>query len=156
MTAPLVGPGMPARPATPAAAPRRASASASPARRARSRRRPSRPRRGAYAATAHAPASGPRHACAPAPSRAPAPTATRSPDSAGAVVRWGAFSCLLVPVVLVAYGSSAGEAASVALGLAAVTAACRVLLRRSERTAALSRTDGHRGARPGARRAPGD
>ncbi|MGW1771652.1 hypothetical protein [Streptomyces sp. NPDC002104] len=55
-------------------------------------------------------------------------------DPAGDVVRWAAFSCLLVPVVLVVYGTSFGGAAVATLGLAAVTAACRVLLRHSERT----------------------
>ncbi|MFG2618162.1 hypothetical protein ACGFXC_11085 [Streptomyces sp. NPDC048507] len=55
-------------------------------------------------------------------------------DPAGDVVRWAAFSCLLVPVVLVVYGTSYGGAAVATLGLAAVTAACRVLLRHSERT----------------------
>ncbi|MBT2449502.1 hypothetical protein J7F03_20900 [Streptomyces sp. ISL-43] len=54
-------------------------------------------------------------------------------DPAGDVVRWAAFSCLLVPVVLVVYGTSFGGAAVATLGLAAVTAACRVLLRHSER-----------------------
>lgn len=53
-------------------------------------------------------------------------------DPAGDVVRWAAFSCLLVPVVLVVYGTSFGGAAVATLGLAAVTAACRVLLRHSE------------------------
>jgi hypothetical protein len=52
------------------------------------------------------------------------------------VVRWAAFSCLLVPVVLLAYGASPADAAGTALGLAAVTGACRVLLRQSERGAA--------------------
>ncbi|MEV7542772.1 hypothetical protein [Streptomyces sp. NPDC089915] len=56
-------------------------------------------------------------------------------DPAGDVVRWAAFSCLLVPVVLVVYGTSYGGAAVATLGLAAVTAACRVLLRQSEKTA---------------------
>ncbi|MGW6687732.1 hypothetical protein [Streptomyces sp. NPDC054961] len=56
-------------------------------------------------------------------------------DPAGDVVRWAAFSCLLVPVVLVVYGTSFGGAAVATLGLAAVTAACRVLLRHSERAA---------------------
>ncbi|MFD3467878.1 hypothetical protein ACFWWM_16160 [Streptomyces sp. NPDC058682] len=55
-------------------------------------------------------------------------------DPAGDVVRWAAFSCLLVPVVLVVYGTSFGGAAVATLGLLAVTAACRVLLRHSERT----------------------
>ncbi|MFD9336682.1 hypothetical protein ACFWBF_20140 [Streptomyces sp. NPDC060028] len=54
-------------------------------------------------------------------------------DPAGDVVRWAAFSCLLVPVVLVVYGTSFGGAAVATLGLAAVTAACRVLLRHSEK-----------------------
>ncbi|WP_434589828.1 hypothetical protein [Streptomyces sp. A5-4] len=57
-------------------------------------------------------------------------------DAAGDVVRWAAFSCALVPVVLVAYGTSLGGAASAALGLVAVTMVCRVLLRQSERAAA--------------------
>ncbi|MCX5198338.1 hypothetical protein OOK31_31375 [Streptomyces sp. NBC_00249] len=55
-------------------------------------------------------------------------------DPAGDVVRWAAFSCLLVPVVLVVYGTSYGGAAVATLGLAAVTAACRVLLRYSEKS----------------------
>ncbi|MFF8268883.1 hypothetical protein ACF059_16015 [Streptomyces sp. NPDC016562] len=55
-------------------------------------------------------------------------------DPAGDVVRWAAFSCLLVPVVLVVYGTSFGGAAVATLGLLAVTAACRILLRHSERT----------------------
>ncbi|WP_329195421.1 MULTISPECIES: hypothetical protein [unclassified Streptomyces] len=54
-------------------------------------------------------------------------------DPAGEVVRWAAFSCLLVPVVLVVYGTSFGGAAVATLGLAAVTAACRALLRHSEK-----------------------
>ncbi|MBD0747451.1 hypothetical protein BG418_38150 [Streptomyces sp. CBMA152] len=62
-------------------------------------------------------------------------------DSAGDVVRWAAFSCVLVPVVLVVYGGSFGGAAGSALGLTAVTAACRLLLRRSERAAAEGRPE---------------
>ncbi|MEU5403986.1 hypothetical protein ABZ348_32425 [Streptomyces sp. NPDC005963] len=54
------------------------------------------------------------------------------------MVRWAAFSCLVVPVVLVVYGTSLGGAAAASLGLVAVTAVCRVLLRRSERTAAAA------------------
>ncbi|MCB5180783.1 hypothetical protein LG632_15495 [Streptomyces sp. SMC 277] len=54
-------------------------------------------------------------------------------DPAGDVVRWAAFSCLLVPVVLVVYGTSFGGAAVATLGLVAVTAACRVMLRHSEK-----------------------
>ncbi|WP_425244539.1 hypothetical protein [Streptomyces citrinus] len=50
-------------------------------------------------------------------------------------MRWAAFSCVLVPLVLVWYGGSAAGAAGAALGLAAVTAVCRVLLRQSERGA---------------------
>ncbi|MER7733737.1 hypothetical protein ABTX80_22875 [Streptomyces erythrochromogenes] len=60
-------------------------------------------------------------------------------DPAGDVVRWAAFSCLLVPVVLVVYGTSFGGAAVATLGLFVVTAACLVLLRHSERTAARVR-----------------
>ncbi|MDV5145856.1 hypothetical protein R1T08_16980 [Streptomyces sp. SBC-4] len=54
-------------------------------------------------------------------------------DPAGDVVRWAVFCCVLVPVVLVVFGTSLGGAAGTALGLVSVTAACRVLLRRSER-----------------------
>ncbi|MEU2061787.1 hypothetical protein [Streptomyces sp. NPDC013455] len=68
---------------------------------------------------------GPRSSSEPRP----------APDTAGDVIRWAAFSCVLVPVVLVWYGTSLAGAAGAALGLAAVTAACRVLLRRSERCA---------------------
>lgn len=50
-----------------------------------------------------------------------------SPDA----VRWGLFWCLLLPAAFAVYGTRAGSAASFALGLAAVTAACRLLLRRS-------------------------
>ncbi|MEU9999661.1 hypothetical protein [Streptomyces sp. NPDC050848] len=53
-------------------------------------------------------------------------------ESAGDVVRWAVFCCVLVPVVLVVYGTSLGGAAGTAVGLAAVTAVCRVLLRRAE------------------------
>ncbi|MGW0764082.1 hypothetical protein [Streptomyces sp. NPDC002676] len=58
-----------------------------------------------------------------------------APDTASEVIRWAAFSCVLVPVVLVWYGTSLAGAAGAALGLAAVTAVCRILLRRSERCA---------------------
>ncbi|MFB6670930.1 hypothetical protein ACFVDQ_15600 [Streptomyces sp. NPDC057684] len=80
-------------------------------------------------------------------------------DTVSDVVRWAAFSCVLVPVVLVGYGISLAGAAGAALGLAAVTGACRVLLRQSERCAARPapvRSCGHRGRRggtvPGARK----
>ncbi len=77
---------------------------------------------------------GPRH-----PSEGPR-TAGRShperrPDTAGDVIRWAAFSCAVVPVVLLWHGTSLAGAAGTALGLAAVTSVCRVLLRRSERGA---------------------
>ncbi|MFF5917695.1 hypothetical protein ACFY8C_05035 [Streptomyces flavochromogenes] len=67
-------------------------------------------------------------------------------DPTGDVVRWAVFCCVLVPVVLLVYGSSLGGAAGTALGLASVTAACRVLLRRSERG---MRSEGVRGRRRG-------
>ncbi|MFG2953366.1 hypothetical protein ACGF5O_06500 [Streptomyces sp. NPDC048291] len=75
----------------------------------------------------------PRPAARPAPRRAP----RRAPDTAGDVVRWAAFSCALVPVVLLLYGTPPAGAAGTALGLAAVTAACHFLLRRSELGARL-------------------
>ncbi|MFD9263261.1 hypothetical protein ACFVZQ_33100, partial [Streptomyces sp. NPDC059538] len=66
-------------------------------------------------------------------------------------MRWAAFSCLLVPVVLVVYGTSYGGAAVATLGLLAVTAACRVLLRHAEkapRAEARVRANQPRGAAP--------
>ncbi|WP_217240241.1 hypothetical protein [Streptomyces sp. AC555_RSS877] len=57
-------------------------------------------------------------------------------DSSTDVVRWAAFSCVVVPVVLLWYGTSLAGATGTALGLAAVTAVCRILLRQSERGAA--------------------
>lgn len=72
--------------------------------------------------------------------------ASRTEDPSTDVVRWAAFSCVLVPVVLLWYGTSLGGATGTALGLAAVTAVCRVLLRRSERCAArLLEERPHRG-----------
>lgn len=94
---------------------------------------------------AHSPVHPPAHSPAPAPGvgrrRPPEPpggtsasgTGSVSTDPAGDVVRWAVFCCVLVPVVLVGYGTSLGGAAGTALGLAAVTAVCRVLLRRAER-----------------------
>jgi len=62
-------------------------------------------------------------------------------DSTTDVVRWAAFSCVLVPVVLLWYGTSLAGATGTALGLAAVTAVCRILLRQSERGAAQLRAE---------------
>ncbi|MGW4561184.1 hypothetical protein ACWEN3_01885 [Streptomyces sp. NPDC004561] len=72
-----------------------------------------------------------------------------APDTAGDVIRWAAFSCVLVPVVLVWYGTSLAGAAGTALGLAAVTAVCRLLLRHSERCAAQRAGRHTRGQTPG-------
>ncbi|MFE8946390.1 hypothetical protein [Streptomyces sp. NPDC007856] len=76
------------------------------------------------------------------------------PDTVSDVIRWAAFSCVLVPVVLVWYGTSLAGAAGAALGLAAVTAACRFLLRRSERCAARCAEQG--GGRHTRRQTPVD
>ncbi|MFK4149408.1 hypothetical protein [Streptomyces sp. NPDC004065] len=65
--------------------------------------------------------------------------AEAGPDGVRDVVRWAAFSCALVPVVLLWCGGSLAGAAGTALGLAAVTGVCRVLLRQSERGAARLR-----------------
>lgn len=102
-----------------------------------------------------APRSAPETDEIPPPSpgtpQPPAPTATPHPaDTATDVVRWAAFSCVLVPVVLVWYGTSLAGATGAALGLAAVTGVCRVLLRQSERGAARSMAEDrtpHRGRR---------
>ncbi|MCX4762351.1 hypothetical protein OG562_15465 [Streptomyces sp. NBC_01275] len=66
----------------------------------------------------------------------PEAPAAAGDDRATDLIRWAAFSCVLVPVVLLWYGASLAGAAGTALGLAAVTAVCRLLLRRSERYAA--------------------
>jgi hypothetical protein len=96
----------------------------------------------------------------PAP-QPPAPDASPAPaqDPVTDLVRWAVFSCVLVPVVLLWYGSSLGGAAGTAFGLAAVTAVCRLLLRRSERGASAHRrhrngTGAHRGGRHGGRNTP--
>ncbi|WP_329340328.1 hypothetical protein OG252_31600 [Streptomyces sp. NBC_01352] len=71
-------------------------------------------------------------------------------DSSTDVVRWAVFSCVLVPVVLLWYGTSLAGAAGTALGLAAVTMVCRILLRQSERGAArllAEERSPHRGGR---------
>ncbi|MGW4052235.1 hypothetical protein ACWENA_15525 [Streptomyces sp. NPDC004779] len=74
-------------------------------------------------------------------------------DPAGDTVRWAVFCCALVPLVLVAFGTSLGGAGGAALGLASVTAACRLLLRRAERglraEGATSGTGGAQGRRRG-------
>ncbi|WP_193776268.1 hypothetical protein [Streptomyces sp. E2N166] len=81
--------------------------------------------------------SGPHQPSEP-PSGAPyvPDPAAPSRDGVTDLVRWAAFSCFLVPVVLLWYGTSFAGTAGTALGLAAVTGACRLLLRRSERLAA--------------------
>ncbi|MFF3844649.1 hypothetical protein [Streptomyces sp. NPDC002328] len=63
------------------------------------------------------------------------PDDDRTTERTTDLIRWAAFSCVLVPVVLLWYGTSFAGAAGTALGLAAVTGACRLLLRRSERYA---------------------
>ncbi len=81
-----------------------------------------------------------------------APHEPPEPDAATDVVRWAVFSCVLVPVVLVWYGTSVAGAISATLGLSAVTAASRALLRQSERGAARLRTEErvpHRGRHGG-------
>ncbi|MBU6536343.1 hypothetical protein [Streptomyces mayonensis] len=90
----------------------------------------------------------------------PTPRADRAParDGVTDLVRWAAFSCLLVPVALLGYGASFAGTAGAAVGLAAVTAVCRLLLRRSERAAerAAVRPSGDRWApRSGRRCRPG-
>ncbi|MFE1914786.1 hypothetical protein [Streptomyces anandii] len=84
--------------------------------------------------------SAPRSAPGRRPSPPPAPDPAGG-DTASGVVRWAAFSCVLVPVVLLWYGASLAGATGTALGLAAVTGVCRVLLRQSERGAARMRAE---------------
>ncbi|MER5736263.1 MULTISPECIES: hypothetical protein [unclassified Streptomyces] len=70
-------------------------------------------------------------------------------DPAGDVVRWAVFCCALVPLVLLAFGTSLGGAGGTALGLASVTAACRLLLRRAERGLRAGGAPGPGGRRRG-------
>ncbi|MFB9462068.1 hypothetical protein [Streptomyces cinereospinus] len=77
---------------------------------------------------------------APRPAAETRPGTASGPDAVTDVVRWAVFSCALVPVILVWCGGSLAGAGGTALGLAAVTAACRALLRGSERGAARLRT----------------
>ncbi|MFI6035594.1 hypothetical protein ACIBBD_15725 [Streptomyces sp. NPDC051315] len=79
------------------------------------------------------------------PSSRPTPKARAGDDRTTDLIRWAAFSCVLVPVVLLWYGTSLAGAAGTALGLAAVTAACRLLLRRSERCASRPPAGDHDG-----------
>ncbi|GHF99967.1 hypothetical protein ACFFSH_00865 [Streptomyces filamentosus] len=88
---------------------------------------------------------GPRAEWAPGPGE----EARGAADPAGDVVRWAVFCCALVPLVLVAFGTSLGGAGGAALGLASVTAACRLLLRRAERGL---RAEGAGGGAAGGRR----
>ncbi|MTE19160.1 hypothetical protein F0L17_08460 [Streptomyces sp. TRM43335] len=60
---------------------------------------------------------------------------------AGELVRWAAFGCALVPLVLLSCGSSPARALGTGGGIALVTAVCRALLRHCERGAA--RPDPH-------------
>lgn len=74
---------------------------------------------------------------------------TTEPDGrASDVIRWALFSCLLVPVVLLWYGTSLAGTSGTALGLAALTAVCRVLLRQSERAGRLTPQTPHHGRPP--------
>ncbi|MFC9060643.1 hypothetical protein ACFTXB_21735 [Streptomyces sp. NPDC057074] len=89
--------------------------------------------------------SGPHHPAEP--------TSAPSRDGVTDLVRWAVFSCFLVPVALLWYGASFAGTAGTALGLAAVTGVCRLLLRRSERLAAHP-CNGERAGRGGRRRRP--
>ncbi|MFI0820505.1 hypothetical protein ACH4TX_30925 [Streptomyces sp. NPDC021098] len=57
-------------------------------------------------------------------------------DPVNEVIRWSAFGCAVVPAVLLLCGSPLSGAMGAAVGLAAVTAASRSLLRYYERAAA--------------------
>jgi hypothetical protein len=65
----------------------------------------------------------------------PAPdaeTAARVSAAAAGIVRWGAFSCALVPITLLSCGVPWLTALGAGAGLAVVTAACGALLHWSE------------------------
>ncbi|MFI5807593.1 hypothetical protein [Streptomyces sp. NPDC051561] len=78
-----------------------------------------------------------------------APPAPQPGSGSADVVRWAAFSCLLVPAVLIGYGGSVGGATVAAGGLAVVTVVCRLLLRQSERTAARDLAEDQAGTHRG-------
>ncbi|KUO13730.1 hypothetical protein [Streptomyces sp. DSM 15324] len=82
------------------------------------------------------------------PSRPPSTPRPGGERATTDLIRWAAFSCVLVPVVLLWYGTSLAGATGTAAGLAAVTAVCRLLLRQSERGAArlLAEEEDARGA----------
>ncbi|MGQ5226140.1 hypothetical protein ACW69C_13795 [Streptomyces sp. MN3] len=75
----------------------------------------------------------------------PAHASVRPPEDD--LLRWAALGCLLAPAVLLWRGVPFLTAAGVACGLAAVTAASRMLIRRSRRPAAPPRPR-HLGADP--------
>ncbi|MEU8588002.1 hypothetical protein AB0C59_13550 [Streptomyces sp. NPDC048664] len=82
----------------------------------------------------------------------PAPRSRPAPGGAGEVIRWAAFCCVLVPVVLVWHGISIAAAISAGLGLTCGTLACRAVLRHAERGAGTpgSREAERRGRNRGA------
>ncbi|GGO46891.1 hypothetical protein GCM10012287_18250 [Streptomyces daqingensis] len=59
--------------------------------------------------------------------------AAHASATAAEIVRWGTFACALAPLTLLVCGSPLQTVAATAAGLAAVNAACRALLRCSER-----------------------
>ncbi|WP_051874607.1 hypothetical protein [Streptomyces exfoliatus] len=140
-------------PAPPAAAGQTSTAPAGPLAGPRGRRRASVP--SPAAAAGQDPGTTP----GAARGRAGAAASEGAGEQAGDVVRWAVFCCVLVPVVLVVYGTSLGGAAGAALGLVSVTAACRVLLRRSEQGLRGESADGGRSrgvtpSRNGSNRSP--
>ena len=72
----------------------------------------------------------------------PAPPAARTAgtDSAREVVRWGAFCCVLVPLVLLACGSPPVAAAGTGAALTALTAVCWALLTVARSASGAART----------------
>lgn len=72
--------------------------------------------------------------------------------AAAEILRWSAFACVLVPVTLLTCGTSPNTALGTAVGLAVVTAVCRTLLRRSERTYAQQTYGRFAACRPGPHR----
>ncbi|GAA1004202.1 MULTISPECIES: hypothetical protein [Streptomyces] len=87
--------------------------------------------------------SGPRTAPEHRPSPQRDTAAKTRGDGVGEVIRWAAFSCVVVPLVLLWCGAPPAGAAGTALGLAAVTGTCRALLHRSEREALRRRGARH-------------
>ncbi|MFD0070397.1 hypothetical protein ACFVJ9_57365, partial [Streptomyces sp. NPDC127574] len=75
------------------------------------------PRPSGPSASPGTPPSGSRPAAQPGSHAAPRPATAPATDTVSDLVRWAAYSCVLVPEVLFWYGTSLAGATGTALGL---------------------------------------